>query len=57
MRARTQVHELGKRLVGASQQYQQQRIQLEQLAHRGHYEYFGLQQGASEKARKRCALR
>lgn len=43
------VHELGKRLVGASQQYQQQRIQLEQLAHRGHYEYFGLQQGASEK--------
>jgi len=43
------VHELGKRLVGASQQYQHQREQLEQLAHRGHYEYFGLQQGASEK--------
>jgi len=43
------VHELGKRLVESSQQYTLQRAQLEQLERQRHFDYFSLQQGASEK--------
>lgn len=43
------VHELGKRLVVTSRQYAQQRKELEQMAKTGHFSYFGLKHGASEK--------
>jgi len=55
------VHELGKRLVAGSQLYSQQRAALEAIAHQGHWQYFGLQQGAAEKelngAYKKMAMR
>jgi len=55
------VHELGKRLVANSQEYAQCRSTLEAIAQRGHWDYFGLQQGASERelthAYKKMAMR